>query len=144
MQVKFKKLHAKAHKPEQAYDTDAGFDIRLVDSQVNYQDKKVTYNTGLAIEIPKGYAGLLFPRSSIHKTTTRLSNSVGVIDHGYTGEIKAVMDLRTMQDVGMPYLPGDRFLQLIIIKLNEIEFVEVDELSPSVRGDKGFGSSGQK
>jgi dUTP pyrophosphatase len=144
MQVNFKKLNPKAYKPEQAHNTDAGFDIRLIDSTVDYQNKRVTYNTGLAIEIPKGYAGLLFPRSSIYKTTTRLSNSVGVIDHGYTGEIKAVMDLRTMQDVGMPYMQGDRFLQLVIIKLNEVEFVEVDELAPSARGEGGFGSTGLK
>lgn len=144
MKVRFKKLRPNAYKPEKAHDTDAGFDLRLIDSTVDYKSKQTIYYTGLAVEIPAGYVGLLFPRSSIYKTTVRLANSVGVVDAGYTGEIKAFMDIRYIQDMGMPYLPGDRFLQLIIIKLEEIEFEEVEELSKSERGDGGFGSTGTK
>lgn len=143
MKVRFKKLRHNAKSPVRAHETDAGFDLSVADSSVNYTQKQTTYYTGIAVEIPKGYVGLLFPRSSIHKTTLRLSNSVGVIDSGYTGEIKAVMDIRYLQPSGMPYLHGDRFIQLVIVKLPEIEFEEVEELGQTERGEGGFGSSGK-
>lgn len=144
MKIRFKKVRHNAKVPVKAHETDAGFDLSVADSSVNYAQKQTTYYTGVAVEIPKGYVGLLFPRSSIYKTTLRLSNAVGVIDSGYTGEIRAVMDIRHLQPNGMPYLPGDRFIQLVIMKLPDVELEEVEDLSPSERGENGFGSSGTK
>ena len=86
MQVRIKKLNDNAVIPSYAKDGDAGMDMvatsRWIDKYGNY-----CYGTGLAIEIPEGYVGLIFPRSSVSKTTMSLCNSIGVIDSGYRGEI---------------------------------------------------------
>ena len=90
MKVKIKKLHPDAVIPSYAKDGDAGMDLTSVDIEV-LDNEHVKYYTGLAIEIPKGYAGFLFPRSSCYKRKQILSNCVGVIDSGYRGEISLVM-----------------------------------------------------
>lgn len=87
MKVKIKKLDPKAVMPTKAHPTDAGFDLTAV-SRVFAADGTATYGTGLAFEIPKGYVGLLFPRSSVYKQDQALTNCVGVIDSGYRGEVK--------------------------------------------------------
>jgi len=99
------------------------------------------------MEIPKGYVGLVFPRSSIRKTDLSLTNSVGVIDSGYRGELQATFkkvygpnDVRIDQT---DYKVGDRIAQIIIIPYPQITFVEVDELSITERGEGGFGSTGK-
>jgi dUTP pyrophosphatase len=99
----------------------------------------VTYNTGLAIEIPEGHVGLLFPRSSISKTVLSLANSVGVIDSGYRGSI--MFKFRYPEE-GMVYDVGDRVGQIIIMPYPTIEFEETEELSSTERGQGGFGSTG--
>lgn len=88
MQVKFKKLHPDASVPQKAHPSDAGFDL-VATSRVFDEYGCATYGTGIAVEIPKGYVGLVFPRSSICKQDIFLTNSVGVIDSGYRGEIMA-------------------------------------------------------
>jgi dUTP pyrophosphatase len=80
MQVKVKKMHAEAVIPSYAKSGDAGLDLTAVSEEWNEDNSMVTYGTGLSIEIPEGYVGLLFPRSSVCKTSLNLSNSVGVID----------------------------------------------------------------
>lgn len=146
MQVKIKKLHPKAVIPVYAKEGDAGLDLTAtaVDSYVSY----ISYKTGLAIEIPKGYVGLLFPRSSNSKKQLLLTNSVGVIDSGYRGEIE--LRFKIVGSAGdIPgkypdvYNVGDKVGQLIIIPYPSIELVETDELSDSQRGDGGFGSTGK-
>ena len=92
------------------------------------------------MEIPEGYVGLVFPRSSISKTDHYLRNSVGVIDSGYRGEIKIRMSTPLLG--GVEYKEGDRIAQLIIMKLPWVNIEEVEELSDTDRGDGGFGSTG--
>lgn len=134
--VRFKKLIETAQIPSKAHPMDAGFD--LVSTSRNTKLGKFTeYGTGIAVEIPEGYVGLLFPRSSISKYGLYLANSVGVIDSNYRGEIK----LRFYGKTGM-YLVGDKVGQLIIMPYPTVEFEECENLAKTDRGDGGFGSTG--
>lgn len=137
MQVKIKRLTDKAILPTKAHATDAGYDLYA--SSCHYEDGMLHYGTGIAVEIPAGYVGLVFPRSSIANTHLALSNSVGVIDSGYRGEIKA----KFRKGGTRGYNVGDRIAQLIIMPYPEVTFEEVDELSDSDRGEGGYGSSGR-
>jgi dUTP pyrophosphatase len=100
---------------------------------------------GVALEIPNGFVGLVFPRSSIRKTRLQLSNSVGVIDSGYRGELQATFNKirTTIENQKNDYKVGDRIAQIIIIPYPPIEFDAVDELSDTERGEGGFGSTGK-
>jgi len=138
MKVKVKKLHPNAVIPTYAKPGDAGLDLVAVKC-VDFAEY-TQYYTGLAMEIPQGYVGLLFPRSSIStKKYMQLANSVGVIDSSFRGEI--CMRFRESADNG--YKAGDRIGQLIIMPYPEVELMEVDELSSSERGVGGFGSTGK-
>ncbi len=139
MKVKIKRLTDIATIPKYSKFGDAGMDLTMVSEKWNDNNTMVTYDTGIAVEIPEGYVGLLFPRSSIAKTSLVLSNSVGVIDSGYRGSI---MFKYRYPEEGMVYEIGDRVGQLLIIPYPQIEFEEVGELSNSDRGESGFGSSG--
>lgn len=140
MRIKIKKLDPKAVIPTYAKSGDAGMDLVAITESWNDNDTMVTYGTGLSMEIPEGYVGLIFARSSISKTTLSLANCVGVIDSGYRGEI--CFKFRYLEE-GLVYEPGDRVGQIIIIPYPNIEFEEVDELSKTERGTGGFGSSGK-
>jgi len=137
MKVKIKRLHPDAVVPKYAKDGDAGLDLTAVD--VEADGGTLTYKTGLAIEIPRWHVGLLFPRSSVYKTGQMLTNCVGVIDSGYRGE---VMLKYTLSPHFSEYEIGDRVGQLIIMPYPKIEFEEVEELSPTDRGEGGYGSTG--
>lgn len=144
MQVKIKRLKDTAKLPTKAHATDAGYDLYA--NMVLYSpfENQITYGTGVAVEIPDGYVGLVFPRSSICKKHLSLSNAVGVIDSGYRGEILAKFNISPdVSDAPRLYKEGDRIAQLIIIPYPEIEFVEVDVLADSDRGEGGYGSSGR-
>ena len=140
MKVKIKKLHPDAVIPVYAKPGDAGLDLTAISESWNEDDSMVTYDTGLAVEIPEGHVGLLFPRSSVSKTRLNLANSVGVIDSGYRGPVKSVFDIKDTSLVF--YEKGDRFAQIIILPYPSIEFEEVEELTSTERGEGGFGSSG--
>lgn len=142
MDVKIKKLHPNAVIPIYAKDGDAGLDLTAT-SIIFIDNRQITYGTGLSMEIPNGYVGLIFPRSSIRKMELELSNSVGVIDSGYRGEIQVTFN-KTLRNVfGIPvYNIGDRIAQIIIIPYPKINFVVSDELSDTERGVGGFGSTG--
>lgn len=140
MKVKIKKLHPDAVIPKYSKSGDAGLDLTAISEEWNEDNSIVTYDTGLAIEIPKGHVGLIFPRSSICKTSLSLTNAVGVIDSGYRGSI--MFKFRYVEE-GMVYDVGDRVGQLIILPYPEIEFEEVEELSDSERGEGGYGSTGK-
>ena len=143
MKVRFKKLVPEAVAPYQATDGSAGWDLTATSGEL-IKDKKAIYGTGLSVEIPKGYVGLLFPRSSIHNKTLRLSNSVGVIDSDYRGEIKAIFDqLDLFPRNAVLYQPGDRICQLIILPVPTIEWEESEELTNTERGSGGYGSTGR-
>ena len=147
MKVRIKKLNEGAKVPSYSKEGDAGLDFTAVEiSRDNVGN--ITYHTGLAIEIPEGYVGLLFPRSSISKKQQFLTNCVGVIDSGYRGEIMAkfkpvmgtydtILDLFESNE----YEVGDRIVQMIILPYPQIEFEEVEELTETERGYGGFGST---
>jgi len=140
MRVRFKKLSEKAVTPKYAKPGDAGMDMvatSLVKSEVFYE-----YGTDIAVEIPEGYVGLVFPRSSISKTKQILANHVGVVDSGYRGEIKFRFK-KLDWDNGEVYDVGDKIGQLLVIPYPTIELEEVSELSETHRGNGAFGSSGK-
>lgn len=167
MKVKIKKLTKSAVIPSYAKEGDAGLDL-VATSRKEEENGNVVYGTGLSVEIPKGYVGLLFPRSSNAKTNLYLTNSVGVIDSGYRGEImfkykcvhhhipnyikwwieKKILK-RENTSVSIQnflyndYNVGDRIGQLIIVKYPTIEFIESESLSETDRGNAGFGSTGK-
>ena len=139
MKIKLKKVHPNAVLPTYAKSGDAAMDLHatevIKDKYGNY-----VYLTGVAIEIPAGFVGLLFPRSSVSRTSLSLANSVGVVDSGYRGEI--MLKYRQVVGENIIYRAGDRVGQLMVIPHPKIEFIEVDELSITDRGDGGFGSTG--
>lgn len=156
MVVKIKRLVPEAVMPKKAHSTDAGYDLVAVSRSVD-ESGAVVYGTGLAMEIPEGYVGLVFPRSSIAKKDLVLSNCVGVIDSGFRGEVMAKFkpslsvshtpDIPEWSFVSMKckeiYEVGDRIAQLVIMKLPDVFMVESEELSESERGEGGYGSSGK-
>ena len=142
MKVRIKRLSENAVIPSYANLGDAGLD--LVATYVKVEDHNkygfFEYGTGISIEIPEGYVGLIFPRSSISKTGLMLSNAVAVIDSSYRGEIK----LRYKYVSGTAsYEVGDRVAQLIILPYPIVEFEEAEELSETQRSSGGFGSTGK-
>ena len=154
MEVKIKKLKPNAVIPTYAKDGDAGMDL-VATSIISDTPEQITYGMGIALEIPKGFVGLIFPRSSVRKTGLDLSNAVGVIDSGYRGELQATFnkvfggdrfydETKNTEDTSNNfYKIGDRIAQIMIIPYPPIEFIEVDELSDSERGEGGFGSTGK-
>ena len=158
MKVRIKRLYEDAKLPTKAHADDAGFDLYA--HSKSFDGDNVVYGVGVAMEIPKGYVGLVFPRSSNAKKDLILSNSVGVIDSGYRGEIsfKFKKNLKLRTEYGTmgfdneielvkggykEYSLGDRIGQIIIMPYPEVEFVEVDELSETERGEGSYGSSGK-
>lgn len=139
MKVKFKKLVKDAVIPTYAHTTDAGMDLTATSMTIN--NGIVTYGTGIAMEIPVGYVGLVFPRSSIYKINLQLTNSVGVIDSGYRGEI--MFKYRITDNEPPKYEVGDRIGQIIILPYPKIEFDEILELSDSDRNTGDYGSTGK-
>ena len=160
IKVKIKKTRPDAVIPRYAKVGDAGLDLTATSM---YYDEygNICYGTGLAFEIPEGYVGLIFPRSSICKEQLLLSNAVGVIDSGYRGEVsfkfKPSIALDNRQCVKADeeklwsiavrqndiYKVGDRIGQIIIMPYPSVEFEEVEELSETERGEGGYGSSGK-
>ena len=144
MELKFKRLDTeKAIMPIRAYKGDAGLDLTATDITLEPNEcgqTVVVYHTGLAVEIPEGYVGLLFPRSSIAKKSMFLTNCVGVIDSGYRGEITAKMHITTDAAPAI-YKVGEKFAQFIVMPLIDVDVVEAVELSESDRGEGGYGSS---
>jgi len=144
--VNIKKTHKDAVIPKQMTDGAAGFDLTAVSSYFDETNSVYVYDTGLAFEIPKGYVGLVFPRSSISKTCMRLSNAVGVLDSDYRGSLYFKFDEALSEAPSLlnkAYLKGDRIGQLVIIPYPQIELVEVDELNDTVRGTGGYGHTGR-
>jgi len=144
MVIKIKKLNDAAVIPSYAKEGDAGMDLTATSYDYDTKYSNHVYGTGLAVEIPKGYVGLVFPRSSNRKTNAYLCNHVGVIDSGYRGEI--ILTFKERDDVmleQMPYEIGDRIGQLMIMPYPHVEFEEVEELSETERGAGGHGSTGK-
>lgn len=153
MRIKIKKFHPDAKIPTYAHSADAGVDLYCTTINRPEDRAYIEYDTGIGVEIPDGHVGLIFPRSSISNTPHYLSNAVGVVDSNYRGPIKfrfktdAAIYL-AMQHEDSPlveeyYKEGDRVGQLIVLPYPKLEFEEVDELTSSERGEKGYGSTGK-
>lgn len=146
LNVKIKKLHEKAVIPKYAKPGDAAVDLTAVSYSINTFTGQVTYNLGIALEIPDNHVALLFPRSSICNKKLSLSNAVGVIDAKFRGELKAIFNVKGSYLPSSPediYIEGDRVCQMIIIPYPQIHFEEVEELSETERGTGGHGSTGR-
>ena len=140
MQVRIKKLNENAVIPSYAKDGDACFDLTA--TSIKVEDDYIQYGTGLAMEIPEGYVGIILPRSSVTNKGLMLKNSVGILDSGYRGEISfRFYDLDG--DDSSRYRIGERIGQMMILPVPKIQLVEVDELTDSERGDGGYGSTGK-
>ena len=138
MKVKIKKLVENAVIPAYAKYGDAAMDLTAVSREI-IDSEHIKYNFGISIEIPFGYLGLIFPRSSCFKKKQVFSNSVGVIDSGYRGEISAVM----IETSEYSYQSRDRVAKILILPYPQIEFELTDDLSESERGKGGYGSTGK-
>jgi len=142
LKIKFKKLVENAFTPTRGTESSAGYDLYCIDGYKNLDFEYIEFGTGLAIQIPEGYVGLVFPRSSISKTSHTLINSIGVIDSDYRGEIKLRLSYKDNKE-HLEYQYGDRIGQLIIMPYPEVEYEEVTDLSTSSRGAGGFGHTGK-
>ena len=143
--VKVKKLDPRAKLPAYGSAYAAGADLcALSDSPIDIPPHTtVLIRTGIAAEIPEGYAGLIYARSGLAtKRSLAPANKVGVIDADYRGEI--MVALHTHSDAPQSIDPGERIAQLVITPFLTAAFEEADELSETVRGDGGFGSTGMK
>lgn len=145
MKIKIKKLCDNAVIPQYALPGDAGMDM-FATSQAYDEYGNIVYGTGIAVEIPEGYVGLVFPKSSLSKKDLILTNSVGVIDSGYRGEITFKFKpvgafVRGQHNCDYTFLPGKAVGQLIIMPYPHIEFEETDTLSETERGTGGYGST---
>lgn len=142
MKIQFKKLSKEAQKPKFGKPGDAGAD--LVATSIEWRTpSQVVYGTGLAVEIPEGMVGLVFPRSSIRNYDLEMTNSVGVIDSGYRGEIMVTFNVNHLvPSFASKYDVGERIAQLVIMPVPLTQYVEVEELSETQRGTDGHGSTG--
>lgn len=157
MKIRIKKLTDDATMPTKAHPTDAGFDLYATSRNID-ADGNLVYGTGLAFEIPEGYAGFIFPRSSNAKKDILLTNSVGVLDSHYRGEVtmkfkpsSALVPEPRGHDTYIVagnmrlryYDIGDRIGQLVVMPVPEVELEFADELTETDRGTGGYGSTGR-
>lgn len=147
MEIRFKRLSDKAIMPIRAHVGDAGVDLTAtkITTELNEVNQLlICYHTDLAVEIPEGYVGLLFPRSSIYTKSLQFTNSVGVIDSGYRGELMVKMRSTTDVVPGI-YKEGERFAQLVIMPVSsDYTITEAAELTETDRSTDGFGSTGNE
>lgn len=145
MRVGIKKLNPSAILPAYGSEFAAGADLyACLDGEITVNPHEtVLVPTGLAVELPLGYAGLIYARSGLAtKKGLAPANKVGVIDCDYRGEVKVA--LHNHSAVPQTVAAGERVAQLVITPYLTAEFVETDELSETVRGEGGFGSTGTK
>jgi dUTP pyrophosphatase len=139
--VAVRRLRDDAVLPRQAYEGDAGLDLASCEHVVLEPGERATVGTGLAVEIPEGYAGFVQPRSGLAaRHGIGVVNSPGLIDSGYRGEVRVVL-LNTDPRTPFTVEPGMRIAQLVIAPVAAVRLVEVAELTVSARGEQGFGSS---
>jgi dUTP pyrophosphatase len=139
--VRVRRLREDATLPERAYDGDAGLDLASCESAVLGPGERAVVATGIAVEIPAGYAGFVQPRSGLAaRHGIGVVNAPGLIDSGYRGEIRVVL-LNTDRVSEFEVVPGMRIAQLVIAPVASVQLVEADELASSERGARGFGSS---
>ncbi|MFA5926929.1 MAG: dUTP diphosphatase [Patescibacteria group bacterium] len=141
MEIKVKKLHPDAILPKYALPGDAGMDLYAVEETIVEPGKIVPVPTGIAIELPEGYVSLVWDKSSI-PLRYGITTMGGVIEHTYRGEYRIIM--HNSSTVPHTFERGDKIAQLLIQPIVSAQIVEVGELSESLRGQGGFGSTGVK
>jgi dUTP pyrophosphatase len=142
MGVRVLRLDERATLPARAYPGDAGLDLRALEPCVLAPGERAAVRTGIAVEIPDGEAGLVLPRSGLAaRHGIALVNAPGLIDAGYRGEIRVLL-LNTDRTEPFAIAAGDRIAQLLLVRVQTPEVIEVDALAASDRGAGGFGSSG--
>jgi dUTP pyrophosphatase len=140
--LQVRRLHPDALMPRRAHPGDAGLDLHATEAVTIAPGARASVGTGLALAIPHGWAGLVLPRSGLAlRSGIALVNAPGLIDAGYRGELRVLL-LNTDREAPFAIAPGDRIAQLVLIRVELPETVEVDELPDTSRGDGGFGSSG--
>ena len=142
IEVAVRRLREDAVLPSQAYDGDAGFDLAACEDVTLGPGERAVVPTGIAVEIPDGYAGFVQPRSGLaarHGIT--IVNSPGLVDSGYRGEVLVVL-LNTDNAESFTVETGTRIAQLVVLAIPELALVEVGALAESERGVRGYGSSG--
>jgi dUTP pyrophosphatase len=143
MELKIAKLKEDATLPRRAHAGDAGLDLYACEAAHLGPGERWSIGTGVAVEIPEGYAGMVLPRSGIARDHgISLVNSPGLIDAGYRGEVRVLL-LNTDPAETFRVAPGERIAQLVVVPVGLPEPIEVEALSESSRGDGGFGSSGR-
>lgn len=141
VQIRVKRLHPDAKIPKAAKVGDVAFDLYSVIDYELKSGERYAVPTGIAIEIPAGYEGQVRPRSGLAlKDGITVLNTPGTIDSGYRGEVKTIMI--NHGDISFKINKGMRISQLAIRPVPKVEFIEVDELSDTDRGEGGFGSTG--
>jgi dUTP pyrophosphatase len=141
IEIAVRRLREDAVLPSQAYEGDAGLDLAACDEVELAPGERAVVPTGIAVEIPDGYAGFVQPRSGLAaRHGIGVVNSPGLIDQGYRGEIRVVL-LNTDRREPFTVEPGMRIAQLVIAPVASVRLVEVGELAASERGARGFGSS---
>jgi dUTP pyrophosphatase len=139
--VPVRRLREDSILPSQAYPGDAGLDLSACERVTLEPGERATVPTGIAVEIPIGYAGFVQPRSGLAaRHGIGVVNSPGLIDSGYRGEIRVVL-LNTDSRTAFTVEPGMRIAQLVVAPIAAVRLVEVDELAVSERGGQGLGSS---
>ena len=140
MKIEIKKIHPDAIIPRYAHSGDAGLDLFTIESLELETGERKTMPLGLAVEIPNGYVGLIWDKSGLsHKYG--IKSFGGVIDSGYRGEVH--IGVINLSDKFFSFEKGHKIGQLLIQKIEQVDFEEVDELSDSIRGAGGFGSTGK-
>jgi dUTP pyrophosphatase len=140
--IEFKLLHELAQAPKYAHNGDAGADLVCIEDVTLKSGERKLVSTGVAIALPKGYVGLVHPRSGLaNKHGIGIVNTPGTIDSGYRGELKiCLINLDPNETVSLP--AGSRIAQLVIQEVTTAQFVEVQDLDDTERSVQGFGSTG--
>jgi dUTP pyrophosphatase len=143
MRLAVRRLCEGARLPTRAHDGDAGYDLYAIEAATVGPGERAMVPTGIAIELPERHAGMVLPRSGLaaHHGIS-LVNAPGLIDAGYRGEVRVLL-LNTDRSEPFTVEPGDRIAQLVIVRVETPDLVELDELAPSGRDEGGFGSSGR-
>jgi dUTP pyrophosphatase len=142
--LRVRRLDPAAQLPTRAYDGDAGYDLRALEDVTLDPGERAKVRTGVAVEIPNGRAGLVLPRSGLAaRHGIALVNAPGLIDEGYRGEVQVLL-LNTDRREAFAIAPGDRIAQLVLVRVETPDVVEVEDLAATERAAGGFGSSGRR
>ncbi len=142
MVLSVRRLTPSSRLPTRSYEGDAGFDLYAdVDARLE-PGRRASVGTGIAVEVPQRHAGLILPRSGLAaRHGIALANAPGLIDAGYRGELQVLL-LNTDREHAFAISAGDRIAQLVLVKVETPDILEVSELEDSQRGERGLGSSG--